>query len=308
MTKKQPLNPADYIEPLYMNGLRGRMLRLKPSPRKTKEILVVYGQHTSLERMFGLAESLNKYGGVTIPDLPGFGGMQSFYRLNEKPTIDNLAGYLAAFMKLRYKNRRVTIVGVSFGFAIATRMLQLYPELVRKVDLLVSTVGFVHHEDFIYKAYNYWLLRGVSSLLSHRLPAYTAQHLFLRPTFIRWAYSTTNSKMAKQSKAGLNDRDDRIAFEIHLWRVNDLRSYMYSTNLTLKLDLCRQQIELPVHHVALPKNRNLNNDFIEQHLNVIYKDVHIYTSKQPLNGPNITTVIDSSRLIPTSLRRLLAKA
>src|SRR5689334_10233567 len=110
MAKQKAKNLADYVVPLNMNGLRGRMLRLPPPARKKREILLIYGHHASIERMFGLAENLNRYGGVTLPDLPGFGGMQSFYRLNEKPTLDNLADYLASFVKLRYKRQKVSIL------------------------------------------------------------------------------------------------------------------------------------------------------------------------------------------------------
>ena len=85
---------------------------------------MLYGHHSSLERVYGLAEDMSQYGNVTIPDYPGFGGMDSFYKIGMKPTLDNLADYLATFVKLRYRGKKVTIVGMSLGFVIATRMLQ----------------------------------------------------------------------------------------------------------------------------------------------------------------------------------------
>jgi pimeloyl-ACP methyl ester carboxylesterase len=126
---KTAKDPAEYILPLYMNGLSGRMLRMPPPKDKSREILFIYGHHTSLERVFGVAELLNKYGSITIPDLPGFGGMQPFYKIGEKPTLDNMADYLASFVKLRYRNKRFTIAGHSLGFMIVTRMLKKYPEI-----------------------------------------------------------------------------------------------------------------------------------------------------------------------------------
>ena len=75
-----------------------------------------------LERWWGLVQNFNEYGAVTMPDLPGFGGMDSFYTIGRRPTIDAFADYLAAFIKLRYKRKRITIVGISFGFLVATRM------------------------------------------------------------------------------------------------------------------------------------------------------------------------------------------
>ncbi len=69
---KTVLDPADYIAPLNMNGMQGRMLRM-PAPKSYKrEILFIYGHHSSLERWFGFSQVLNRYGAVTMPDLPGF--------------------------------------------------------------------------------------------------------------------------------------------------------------------------------------------------------------------------------------------
>src|SRR3990167_800480 len=100
---KTAKKPADVVLPLYMNGLAGRMIKMPPPRGKRREILLISGQHTSIERIFGLAEYLNRYGGVTSPDLPGFGGMNPFYKIGEKPTLDTMADYLAAFVKLRFK-------------------------------------------------------------------------------------------------------------------------------------------------------------------------------------------------------------
>lgn len=165
------LNPADYISPLHINGLSGRVLRLPAPPKKTREILLIYGHHASLERMFGIAEDLNQYGSVTMPDLPGFGGMNSFYKIGMKPTLDNLADYLAAFIKLRYKRSKITIIAVSFGFVVTTRMLQRYPHLTSKVNLLVSAVGFSHRDDFNFSRGRYLFYRSIAAVFSNRLGA-----------------------------------------------------------------------------------------------------------------------------------------
>ena len=96
-----PQIPAENVVALNMNGLRGRMLSLPAKKNKKREIMLVYGHHSSLERMYGLAEVLNDYGSVTLPDLPGFGGMDSFYKIHEKPDMDTMADYLATFVKMR---------------------------------------------------------------------------------------------------------------------------------------------------------------------------------------------------------------
>lgn len=139
--------PADYIKPLSINGLKGRVLKI-PAKKKTtgskSEILIIYGHHSSLERMFTIAQSISRHGNVTMPDLPGFGGMDSFYKIGEKPTLDNMADYLATFIKLNYRNKKINIGGMSFGFLVITRMLQKYPKLANKINILVNHVFFLN--------------------------------------------------------------------------------------------------------------------------------------------------------------------
>lgn len=182
MAKTQPKDPKDYIVPLLMNGLEGRMLHMPAPKGKNREILFVYGHHASLERQFGVMQVLNRYGSVTMPDLPGFGGMEPLYKIGLKPSIDNLADYLAAFVKMRYKRKKVTIIAMSLGFVITTRMLQRFPELTKKVNLLVSVVGFAHHDEFIFSKRNFFLMRYGASFFSNRLPAFIGKTIALRPS------------------------------------------------------------------------------------------------------------------------------
>ena len=119
-----------YIHLLDINGLRGRMVVLPAQHGADTEILFSHGRHSSLERWRPLLEYLRRFGRVTAPDLPGFGGMDSFYALGKKPTLDAYAGYLGAFMTLRFRRKRVVIVAEGFGFAAATRMLQRYPQML----------------------------------------------------------------------------------------------------------------------------------------------------------------------------------
>src|SRR5215218_498478 len=116
MPKTTFKNAADYIVPLNMNGLEGRMLHVPAPAGKNREILLLYGHHAMLERWWGLVENLSEFGSVTMPDLRGFGGMDSFNKIGRYPNIDAFADYLAAFIKLRYKRKRITIIGISFGF------------------------------------------------------------------------------------------------------------------------------------------------------------------------------------------------
>lgn len=308
MPKKAVKNPADYIEPLYINGLRGRMLHLPGPKNRNREILFVYGHHASLERYFGFAEALNAYGTVTIPDLPGFGGMQTFYKIGMKPTLDTLADYLATFIKLRYKRRRFTVVGMSFGFIVVTRMLQKYPDLVQKVDLVISIVGFCHKDDFHLKRRYFYLFRYGSVIFSRAIPAWVIQHFLLRPSLIRLAYHLVEDKNEKLKDANRDERERRIDFEIGLWRCNDIRTYMRTTTEMFTLDLCTKQVNLPVYHIAVDLDRYFDNNLVEQHMRVIYNDCTLIKSK--MNGHSHTVIATAKEVapfFPRKIRNILAR-
>ncbi len=309
MAKQKPLNPDDYIVPLNMNGLRGRMLRIPPKGSKKREILLIYGHHASIERQFGLAEDLSRYGGVTMPDLPGFGGMESFYKLGEKPTLDNLADYLAAFVKLFYKRRRVTILAMSFGFLVTTKMLQKNPELAKKVDLLVSVVGFAHKDDFKFSKKNYNLMRWSASFFSNRLPAWVVKNVALRAPFILATYGMVADTHSKLQDADEEERKRRIEFEVYLWQCNDARTYMDTSITMLTADVCDKQVDLDVYHITVSADRYFDNHLVEQHLGVIYKNVTIVPAKMSAHAPTVVADAKAAApLVPPQIRKLLNRA
>lgn len=300
-----------YIDPLRMNRLKGRMLRLPPPEGKSREILLIYGHHASLERMFGLAEVLNEYGGVTMPDLPGFGGMESFYKIQKKPTLDNYADYLASFLKLFYKRRRVTIVAMSFSVPLVVRMLQKNPELARKVDAVVSISGFVHREDFVFTRTEYWGLRALSGIFSQKLPAAFMKTFVLRSPPIRLAYKLVRDKHKKMKDAANEaELNRRIDFEIQLWKVNDLRTRMSTMEMMLTMDLLAHgsKVNVPVYHVTAKADRYFNNEIVQQHLNVIFPKVEVIKSKMANHAPTIIAdAKEAAPYVPKRLRTILAR-
>jgi pimeloyl-ACP methyl ester carboxylesterase len=298
-----------YIHPLDMNGMKGRMLRMPPPTGINKEILLLYGHHSSLERMFGFAEVLNQYGGVTMPDLPGFGGMDSFYKIKEKPTIDTYADYLAAFVQLKYKRRKVIIIAMSFSVPLIIRMLQRYPELQKKVTFLVSTVGFVHRDDFVFSKKAYWGLRVLAKIGSYSLPAAFISNVILRGFVIRTSYNLVSDRHSKLKDAELSERKKRIDFETKLWKMNDVRTRMSTIRLMLTVDVCDQAIPLPMYHVAPEKDRYFDNDIVEQHMRVIFESFELIETKMPSHAPSIiATAKEASAYVPRRIRKLLSSA
>lgn len=308
MPKKTVKEPADYILPLYINGLEGRMLKM-PAPRgKNREILFVYGQHSSLERWFGVAEELNKYGAVTMPDLPGFGGMDSLYKVGKPATIDNLAEYLATFLKLKYRNKKITIVAMSMGFVVATRMFQKHPNLAKKVDMLISIVGFAHKSDFIFKKTTVSFFAKITRFLSWRIPAWFYKHLVLRPTVIRFIWRRSPNAKDKLDDMAGDEFSRSMDMEVKLWRINDPRTHMKTYVEMLTLDNCKAQINLPVWHVAAKKDRYFDNNKVEEHFRQIFSDFTLIYANLDTHAPTIIADAKTAApLIPTKLRRLLAK-
>jgi pimeloyl-ACP methyl ester carboxylesterase len=310
MTKKakQPV-PADYIQPLNMNGLQGRMLHL-PAPKPgAPEILFVYGHHSSLERWWGVAKFLNRYAAVTMPDLPGFGGMDSFYKIGKTGSINNLADYLASFIKLRYKRKKVIVVGMSLGFVIATRMLQRCPELIKRVDMLVSFAGFAHKDDFTFSnARRNFYING-ARLFTHRLPALFFRHVLLNPRILRAAYTKTHNAREKFEGVVEEELEELVRFEIKLWHDNEVRTYMKTTTEFLNLDNCTKQVDLPVHHIGVVGDRYFDNAIVEQHFRVIFSDYHELSMLDLANhAPSV--IADekaASVFIPPKLRRILQR-
>jgi pimeloyl-ACP methyl ester carboxylesterase len=308
MGKTEP-KPEDYIVPLNMNGLNGRMLHMPAPKGKKREILVLYGHHSSLERWFGLAQVINRYGTVTMPDWPGFGGMDSFYKIGDTASLDNLADYLAAFIKLRYKRRRITIIGMSFGFVVATRMLQRFPDLAKRVDLLVSLVGFAHHDDFIFKKPRYWSYRLMAKYFGRPITSKFFREVVLHPFVLRTFYGRTNN--AKHKFKDLTDEQmkEMMEVEVGLWRNNDVRTYMATTIEMLTLDNCKAQVDLPVWHVGMTNDHFFNNNLVEQHMRVIYTDYHDMRINLSKHAPTvIATAKEAAPFIPPKLRQLLSKS
>lgn len=297
----------NYILPLNISGLEGRMLRLPAQQKNHPEILFIYGQHSSIERWWGLALELNKMGAVTMPDLPGLGGMTPLYKIGRQPDIDSMADYLATFVKMRYRNKRMVIAGMSLGFVIVTRMLQKYPELAKKVDFVVSIVGFAHHEDFIFSRRRIRIYRRASKLLSRKWPSRIFRYTALQPFFLNLAYHHTRN--AKEKFAGISGDEFRrtMDMEIKLWHSNDIRTQFKHNVEMFELDNTTKHIDLPVHHVASRKDRYFDNTRVEEHMRRIFPYYKIYFMRSHNHAPTIiATPKDAAPFIPNSLREFFA--
>jgi pimeloyl-ACP methyl ester carboxylesterase len=307
MPEKNIQIPAKYIVPLNMNGLKGRMLRMPP-PKKTKrEALIVYGHHSSLERFYSLAQNVNDDIGVTMPDLPGFGGMDSFYTIDEKPDLDTMADYLASVIKLRYKkDQRFTIMAVSYGFVAITRMLERYPDIAKRVDLLMSIVGFTNKNEFKFSKVRYFLYLHGSNFFSHRVRAKLFRGLFLSPTFLRTFYARTHN--AKNKFIDMSDEEKLYLteFEVHLWRINDVRTHWATTVSFLKVNNTATKINLPVWNVYVATDNYFHSEKVAINMRAIFDSYHPIKAPVKNHMPNVISgKKETSVMIPHKIHKLL---
>jgi pimeloyl-ACP methyl ester carboxylesterase len=303
-----PQIPAEYIVPFNINGLRGRMLRMPAKKSKKREILMVYGHHSSLERIYAFAEVLNDFGSVTVPDLPGFGGMDSFYKIGEKPNLDTMADYLASVIKLRYRGKRFTVAGISYGFTVVTRMLQRYPEIAKRVDAVISVVGFAHYEDFVFSPMRMRMYRLGSKVTSGRISSVLFRNIALHPAVLKSVYSKTHNAKHKFEDKTPEEVKALNEYEVYLWRVNDLRTHMYTSHSFLHLDNCKYRVDLPVWHISVKADNYFDNKVIEQHMKVIFTDFIECPANIKKHMPSVIAgKKDNAKLLPKQIRQLLNK-
>jgi len=301
---------APFIEPLNISGLNGRVLRA-PATRKNanREMLLLYGHHALLERWWGLVQTLQDFGPVTMPDLPGFGGMDSFAKIHRAPTIDTYADYLAAFIKLTYKRKRITIIGISFGFVVTMRMLQKYPELAKKVDLVVSMMGFTHSTDFRWTLKKRQKMRLGTRLFGTRPMAFFIRYCVLNKFIIDNVYiRSLPGGQRKFMKTPPEDYEKIMDFEVKLWQVNDVRTHWITTTEFLHLQNSWQPVNVPLYHVKSSGDQYFDNYAVEQHLKVIFSDVTVGTMNSHAHTPSIIADKEAmSVMVPASLRKILKR-
>ena len=271
--------------------------------------MVVYGHHTSLERMLPLAEALNNFGPVYMPDLPGFGGMNSLYRIGESADFDTMADYLAAVIKLYYKNRRFTLVGFSVGFEIATRLLQKYPDIAERVDLVVSVSGFLRPSDFKIPAGYYRFLKLSSWIFSRKYPAKFFRITALNRPLLTLVYQRT--KHAKHKLEGVLGEDFKLMrrFEVKLWQINDVRTYMKIAREMFTKDLTNQKVDRPAAIVSFGDgDQYFDPAASEASIRRVYEKAQLYRADLDRHMPSVLSSKEEAlRMLPKDLQRRLSR-
>ena len=265
----------------------------------SNEILFVGDLSADLEYWRGLIRALAEYGNVSSPDLPGIGGMTSFYKIGKRPTLNNYADYLSSFVKMRYKRRRIVIVAVGFGFVIATRMLANSPDIAKKVKLLVSLGGYADHEDFATSFSQKLTFRLLGRLYANRIASAIIKLTVYNNSLIKMHYAhrfKANKSLASKVLA---------SNELSRWKSSDMRTFGAISSELMRFSNCAKRIVgVPTWHVFL-NEKSLLRSRVEQHLKVIFEDLNITRA----NKKNLYALKQDKRtaayFLPLKLRQQL---
>jgi pimeloyl-ACP methyl ester carboxylesterase len=197
-------------------------------------------------------------------------------------------------------------MGISFGFLVITRMLQRYPELCKKVDLVVSIVGFMHRDDFLWSPRRRSFYSKSTRFFSLPPVAFLIRYGALNRFVIRSIY--VKMPMGRRRFVAMTPIDfaNLMDFEVLLWQRNDVRTHWRTTSEFLRIDNCKEQIPLPVWHVASKADHYFDNFVVEQHMRVVYSDYHKSVMNSPAHTPSILgDKKELSIMLPAPLRRAL---
>lgn len=143
---KSSQEPNFLTSPLLISGIESQLLEYRDR-QNTHEILVIHGIEHTQQDMLPLSKVLASVSSVCVVALPGLDTSASLRKIGEAATLDGLADYLATFVQFRFKRRKFSIVGVGSGFSIATLMLQRHPDILKKVENVVSLGGWLNYEN-----------------------------------------------------------------------------------------------------------------------------------------------------------------
>ena len=311
---KTQFEPGDferYLSELEVDGLHGRLWRAPALDDKIQNhlIIVIYGHHSSLERSAGLVQYLRRFGQVMMPDLPGFGGMDSFYRRPAQPSIDNYAHYLEKFLADHCKEGQTfSIFGFSFGLLVVTRLLQLYPSRRKKVRLLCSLAGFLDGRSLNFSAARrFWCLRAVA-LIKTRPGSFCFRHLLLNGWVLRRFYSRILSARGRFAHYPPNRRQELMEVEIELWRINEVRTWAFTAEAMIKGDLTSPPVGLNLYHLFAEEDHFLNNRHNNRQLRLVYNEVKLFEIDLANHAPTVVASPDEvEALMPPSLAAALRK-
>lgn len=240
--------------------------------------------------MYSTAEFLNDYGTVILVDLPGIGGMDSFYDIKRKPTLDAYADYLYSVLPSIKSARPIKVVAMSFGFLVLTRMLQKYPDSEAWFSDVISFVGFGRAQDFKNLARKQRYYIPLSRMLSTQIGGWLVDQLIFNPLSLRIMFAIFRTFNPKYQSGQVADRRASVAMELDLWQRNDARTRFALYEMLFTFDLTRSSdrlISVPLHDMTTPSDQYFAPKRVAKTLKQLYARVSASVANIPLHAPSI---------------------
>lgn len=293
------------IKDYVFHGLKGRYGHWPAkSPRAKRTFVVVYGQHATIERTGAVIGALCEFGDVYIADNPGFGGMDSGYKIGRYPDLEFFAEHLMNFIDRHVdRDRQLTLLGISYGFQIISATLHRYPLLQSRVEDVVCFVGFVQPSDFrmppSYRLPMVYLgaLPGKTWLGSKVLQA------LIRKRVVVAIYLLTKPIQVKFKRLKSSEAKHYAGEQAELWMINDHRTHAATAwDFVKKNDLTHHRLPLNIVHIGIPSDHIIDNSRVRQALKSMYSRLKAYDLQMEYHAPmDADTPIKVRALLPDSL-------
>ena len=252
---------------------------------------------------------MRRFGQILIVDLPGLGGMDSFYKIGKKPTLDNYAHFLHKFLEKKLpKQQKFCLLGFSLGLMISSRLLSIYPQYQPRLKALVSVVGFLRGADLKFSRQRRFFYLLAASLVKIRPGALFFRYVIINKLFLKMFYARTALAKAKFQNISAQRKKELIAMETELWHINDVRTWAYTAELMLKVNLSDLRLKVQLYHAYIEGDQFLNNDSNHRILKNVYNKVKCFGVNLGAHAPTvIADEAEAELFIPQGLSRVLAK-
>lgn len=301
-----------HIKQYIFHGLKGRYGHWPANSTSAKRtFVIVYGQHASIERTMSLVEALKEFGDVYIADNPGFGGMESSFKIGQYPDLELYAKHLVNFIDKHVTHgRQLTLFGISYGFQIISETLHRYPRLYPRVEDVVCFVGFVQPSDFrmppSYRLPMVYLgaLPGKTWLGSKLFQA------IIRKKVVVLAYLLSKPIQVKFKRLKASEAKRYAGEQADLWVLNDHRTHGATAwDFVKKNNLTGHRIPLNILHLGIPNDHIIDNDRVRQALKVMYQHLDAYDLRMEYHAPiDVDTPAKVRELLPEVLMKYWSKS
>jgi pimeloyl-ACP methyl ester carboxylesterase len=189
-----------------------------------------------------------------------------------------MAGHLENFVTTHIPvDRKLTFIGISYGFQIVTAMLDQAPDIGARTEHAISFVGFVRYSDFAMPlSYKVFLLHLGANPARRRIGAQVFR-AGLRPGVLRMIFFFNrpfNLKFKNFNKAEARQYVDE---QIWLWMINDHRTHGATAwDFFKKNDLTALRLPVDAIHIGVPNDHLINNKAVTSELTDMFRSLEVF--------------------------------